>query len=101
MGVLDYKAVFSHIKCRRRLGSRLKIMDAGQRGAYQEGGVLVSHLQLLAPAPKCADGAVRDMEGVRRGEGAAPAEDSGHRCHLALTQGESATYSLTGGGWGA
>lgn len=37
----------------------------------------------------------------RIGEGAAPAKDSGHRCHLALTQGESGNYSLTGGGWGA
>lgn len=42
-------------------------MNAGQRGTYQEGGVLVSHLLLLALATKCADGAVRDMEGVRRG----------------------------------
>lgn len=67
MGILDYEAVFSHIKCRLRLGSRLKIMNAGQRGTYQEGGVLVSHLLLLALATKCADGAVRDMEGVRRG----------------------------------
>lgn len=97
MGILDYEAVFSHIKCRRRLGSRLKIMDAGQRATYQEGGALVSHLLLLALAPKCADGAVRDLEGVRRREGAAPAEDSGRRCHLALTQGESGTYSLTAG----
>lgn len=100
MGILDYEAVFSHIKCRRRLGSRLKIMDAGQRATYQEGGALVSHLLLLALAPKCADGAFRDLEGVRRREGAAPAEDSGRRCHLALTQGESGTYSLTVGAAG-
>lgn len=77
-------------------------MDAGQRGAYRGWvGVLVSHLLLLAPAAECADGAVRDTEGVRRGEGAAPAEDPGRGCHLALTQGESGTYSSTGGGWGA
>lgn len=41
-GVLDYEAVFSHIKGRRRLGSGLKIMDAGQRGTYPRGGTRVS-----------------------------------------------------------
>lgn len=38
---------------------------------------------------------------MRRGEGAAPGEDSGRSCHLALTQGESGTYSLTDWGGGA
>lgn len=44
-----FEAAFSHIKCRRRLGSQLKIRDVGQRSTYQE-GVLVSNLLLLAPA---------------------------------------------------
>lgn len=33
---------------------------------------------------------------MRRGEGVAPAEDSAHRCHLALTQEESETGGLGG-----
>lgn len=42
-------------------------------------------------ALECAAGSLRDMTGERRGEGGAPAEDSEHRCHLALTQEESET----------
>lgn len=48
-GGCEYEASFSHIKCSWRLGSQLKIMDAGQRSTYQ-GRVLVSNLLLLAPA---------------------------------------------------
>lgn len=47
-GGRKYEALFSHIKCRWRLGSLLKIMDVGQRSTYQE-GVLVSNLLRLAP----------------------------------------------------
>lgn len=37
---------------------------------------------------------------MRRGEGVAPAEDSVHRCHLALTQEESEMEGQgVGGGW--
>lgn len=58
-------------------------MDAGQRGTYQEGGVLLSQLLLLAPAPKCGDGAVGDMEGVSRGKE--------RLLHLLRIQGEGVT----------
>ena len=43
--------LFSHIKCRWRLGSQLKIMDVGQRSTYQE-GLPVSNLLLLAPVQR-------------------------------------------------
>jgi len=50
--------------------------------------VPVSNLLLLAAALECGAGSLGEME---RGEGAAPAEDSVHRCHLALTQEERET----------
>lgn len=50
-GILDYEAVFSHIKCRRRLGSRLKIMDAGQRGTYQRRWGGGSHVSFAGAGP--------------------------------------------------